>query len=310
MPEKITGDHLVKAIAPGVKIYAAVTTALAEEGRRRHDASPLAAAALGRTMTGALLLAGSLKNKEALTLQITGNGPLGKVVADATPEGAVRGYVTFPRVELPLKDTGKLDVGGGIGEGLITLTRFTGLKEPVRGSAELISGEIAEDITNYLYVSEQTPSSVGLGVLVGTDRKVAAAGGFLLQPMPDATEEILTQLEANLKTLPPVSSLINDGADARGIIATLLKGFDVEYLTTTTLSFRCQCSKRRVEDVLMSLGEADLASLAADGQAEVSCHFCGEKYQFNGEELAALLAVSRKLRSRTDGTPSETDGKE
>ena len=289
-------DHLVKATAEGVRVYAAVTTDLVNEGMRRHACYPVAAAALGRTMTGALLMAANLKNKECLTLKFAGDGPLGAVVADANPEGFVRGYVDHPQVELPLNAQGKLDVGGGVGKGLLSVTRFTGLKDPVTGSSELVTGEIAEDITQYLYVSEQTPSSVGLGVLVSPELKAAAAGGFFIQPLPDAADEVLTRLEANLGRIRPVSEMVKDGLDARGIIAELLAGFAINYLTTTELAFKCQCSKQRIESVLMSLGRKDLQSLLKDGKAEVCCHFCGEKYQFTAEELEALLHVSDELK--------------
>lgn len=289
-------DHLVKAIADGVRVHAAVTTNLVNEGIRRHECYPVASAALGRTMTGALLLAANLKNKECLTVKFTGDGPLGNVVADATPEGFVRGYVQHPQVNLPLNRMGKLDVGGGIGAGIVSVTRFTGLKDPITGSCEIVTGEIAEDLTSYLYISEQTPSSVGLGVLVDTDLKAAAAGGFIIQPLPDASEETIARLEENLGKIKSVSTMVHEGLDARGIIAQLLQGFDIEYLTTTDLSFKCQCSKHRIEDMLVTLNKADLQSLIDDGHAEVCCHFCGEKYQFSKEELTALLHVAEKLK--------------
>lgn len=290
-------DKLVKATAEGVRVHAAVTTDLVNEGIKRHNCQPLAAAALGRTMTGALLMAANLKNKEALTVKFMGNGPLGNITADATPEGFVRGYVAHPAVELPLCN-GKLAVGQGVGRGLVSVTRFTGLKDPVTGSCEIFSGEIAEDLTRYLLVSEQTPSSVGLGVLVGTDLKVSAAGGFIIQPLPDASEEVISKLEENLKKIRPVSTMIQDGLDAKGIIAEVLAGFDVNYLTSTDLAFKCQCSKRRTEDILLTLGHDDLEQLVKDGKAEVCCQFCGEKYQFNEEELIAILHVSDELRRR------------
>ena len=293
-------DHLVKATAEGVRVYAAVTTELVNEGMRRHACYPVAAAALGRTMTGALLLAANLKNKECITVKFNGDGPLGSVVADASPEGVVRGYVDHPQAELPFNEKGKLDVGGGIGQGLLSVTRFTGLKDPITGSSEIVTGEIAEDLTRYLYVSEQTPSSVGLGVLVNPDLKAAAAGGFFIQPLPDASEEVLSRLEANLAKLRPVSEMVKDGLDARGIIAELLTGFSIHYLTTTELSFRCQCSKERIESVLMSLGKKDLESLLHDGQAEVCCHFCGEKYLFTKDELQALLHVAEHRTGKED----------
>ena len=289
-------DKLVKAITKGIRVYAAVTTDLVNEAIRRHDCYPVAAAALGRTMTGALLLAANLKNKEALTVNIRGNGPLKNITADAVPEGFVRGYVADPHVELPLNDKGKLDVGGGVGQGLVTVTRFTGLREPMRGSSEIVTGEIAEDLTNYLYVSEQTPSSIGLGVLVDTDFSARAAGGFMIQPMPDADEEIISRLEANLQKLRPVTTMIDEGKDAKEIILEIMSGFDMEFLTTTDLAFKCQCSKERLEDVLLNLNHDDMESLIADGQAEVCCHFCGEKYHFTKEELQHLLKLADAVK--------------
>ena len=289
-------DKLVKAITKGVRVYAAVTTDLVNEAIRRHDCYPVAAAALGRTMTGALLLAANLKNKEALTVNIRGDGPLKNITADAVPEGFVRGYVADPHVELPLNDRGKLDVGGGVGQGLVTVTRFTGLREPMRGSSEIVTGEIAEDLTNYLYVSEQTPSSIGLGVLVDTDFSAKAAGGFIIQPMPDADEETIRRLEENLQKLRPVTTMIDEGKDAREIILEIMNGFEMEFLTTTDLAFRCQCSKERLEDVLLNLNHDDMESLIADGQAEVCCHFCGEKYHFSREELQHLLKLADAVK--------------
>ena len=285
-------DHLVRAVAEGVRVYGAVTTDLVNEGISRHDCYPVAAAALGRTMTGALLLAANLKNREAITVKFSGDGPLGTVTADATPEGVVRGYVGNPHADLPLNAQGKLDVGGGVGKGLVSVTRFTGLKEPVTGSCEITDGEIANDLTRYLFLSEQTPSSVGLGVLVGKDFEAEAAGGFFIQPLPDATEDVLAQLEKNLSEVRSVSHMVAAGMDAKAIVSELLRGFSaVDYLATTELSFRCQCSKKRIEGVLLSLGREELESLAEDGHAEVCCHFCGEKYQFSGEELKTLLEM-------------------
>lgn len=290
-------DYLVKAVAKGVRAYAAVTTDIANEAISRHKLSPLAAAALGRTMTGALLLAANLKNKEALTLKIAGDGVLGKITADATPEGYVRGFLDNPAADLPLNSKGKLNVGRGVGKGYLSVTRFTGLKEPTTGSAELVTGEIAEDITNYLFVSEQTPSSVGLGVLIDTDFTAKASGGFFLQPLPDAEEEVISILEDNLKKLPPVSSLVAEGKTPEEILKLLLKDIDgFEILSKTELAFRCKCSKERVEETLLSLGEKDLKSLVDDGKAEVVCHFCGEKYELDKEDLEMLLRVAIKAK--------------
>ncbi len=287
-------DHLLKATAEGVRIFAAVTTNLVGEAVKRHDCYPVAAAALGRTMTGALLLAANLKNDEAITIKIQGNGALGKVVADAVPEGFSRGYVDNPHVELPLNSKGKIDVAGGVGRnGLISVTRFTGLKKNITGSAELVTGEIAEDLTNYLYVSEQTPSSIGLGVLVDTDLSIKAAGGFFVQPLPNASDEILDRLEENLSKINSVTDLVAEGMDAKGIINKIFEGLEVNFTTTTNLNFRCHCNRQRIEDVLASLSREDLQSLIDDGKAEVGCQFCGQKYQFTVDELKSI-ANSRK----------------
>lgn len=291
-------DYLVKAITNGVRVYAAVTTDLVNEAIRRHDCYPVASAALGRTMTGALLMAANLKNNEAITVSFRGDGPLGTVTADASAEGYVRGYVGDPHVDLPLNAQGKLDVGGGIGHGLVTITRFTGLREPVSGSCEIVTGEVAEDLTQYLYVSEQTPSCVGLGVLVGNDLKAIAAGGFIIQPMPDATDEVISKLEENLKNLRPVTSMIKDGLSPHGIIEEIMAGFEMEHLSTTELKFKCQCSRQRIEDMLIALNVHDLEELVADGKAEICCHFCGEKYNFNKEELEHILKIVQGVQKQ------------
>lgn len=281
-------DHLIKATADGIRAFAAVTTQLTAEGVRRHKCLPVAAAALGRTMTGALLLAADLKTRECVTLTLEGNGPLRRVVADASADGIVRGYVEEPMVDLPLKN-GKLAVGDALGIGLISVTRFTDLKQPFTGRAELVSGEIAEDLTHYLLMSEQTPSSVGLGVLVGRDLSVEAAGGFFIQALPGVSDAALDKLEANLKNLRPVSAMVQEGFDAKKIIGEIFKDMDVNYFEPSPLTFRCNCSKKKIEKALISVGENELCSLIRDGQAEVSCHFCGEKYSFSQAELEALL---------------------
>lgn len=288
-------DHLVKAVAEDVRVYAAVTTNLVNEASQRHGCGALASAALGRTMTGALLLAATLKEKECITVKFQGDGPLGSITADASAEGAVRGYVAHPEVELPLTN-GKLSVGQGVGRGILSVTRFTGLREPFTGSCEIYSGEIAEDLTQYLFQSEQTPSSVGLGVLVEKDGSVRAAGGFIIQPLPNASEETLSRLEKNLSELRAVSAMIDSGLDAKGMIAELLPGMDIRYLATEEPVFRCQCSKRRTEEILLTLELKDLEQLVRDGHTEVCCQFCGEKYQFNKEELIALLHLANQLQ--------------
>ncbi len=283
-------DHLIRATAPGIRAFAAVTTTLVEEARRRHECFPVATAALGRTMTGALLMAANLKTAESLTVRISGDGPLGEIVADATPDGSVRGYVRNPFVDLPLHN-GKLDVGQAVGGGHIHITRFVGLKQPFTGSAALVSGEIAEDITHYLTVSEQTPSSVALGVLIAPDTTTLAAGGFFIQALPDAEEDALIKIEANLRQIPSVSHMIHSGQDAKGILETVFSGLPTTFYDVLDLRFNCQCSRERVQNMLISLGADELKAMTAEGQAEICCHFCNEKYQFNATELAAILEL-------------------
>lgn len=282
-------DHLIKATADGIRVFAAVTTNLVEEASKRHQCLPIATAALGRTMTGALLLAANLKTSECVTLKIAGDGVLGRVVAEANADGIVRGYVDNPQIDLPLNN-GKLAVGKAVGRGMISLTRFTGLKQPFIGSAELVTGEIAEDITQYLSISEQTPSSVGLGVLIDPELKVLAAGGFFIQALPNVEDKAIDILEKNLQTLKPVSQMIHEGLDAKGIIAEIFQNMNVNYFEKTDLQFKCQCSKPKIEKVLISLGEKEMTSLIEDGKAEVCCHFCGEKYQFAKDELEVILS--------------------
>lgn len=283
-------DHLLRATANGVRAFVAVTTNLTEEARQRHDCYPIAAAALGRTMTGAMLLAANLKTDESISIRIDGDGPLGAVVADAWADGKVRGYVEEPHTDLPLHN-GKLDVGQAVGAGHIYVTRFTGLKQPFTGSAELVSGEIAEDMTNYLYVSEQTPSTISLGVLVNPDLSVAAAGGLMVQALPGADDAALEQIENNLAALGPISQLIQQGMDGQAILQKIFAGMEVELnlYEPLELAFRCQCSRERVTTALISLGVQELTDILKDEHAELCCHFCAEKYQFNKEELEELI---------------------
>lgn len=285
-------DHITRATTVGgVRAFAAVTTTLVDEARKRHDCYPVAAAALGRAMTGALLLAINLKTHENITIRISGDGPLGEIVTDAHASGSVRGYVKNPHVDLPLRGE-KLDVGTAVGSGQIFVTRFTNLKQPFTGSASLVSGEIAEDITNYLFVSEQTPSTVALGVLVQPDMTVKAAGGFMVQALPDADDDVLTKIEQNIGAMPPVSQLISEGIDASGIIQMIFANLPTTIYEETPLQFNCPCSYERVQKVLVSLGTQEINDiLAKDGHAEVCCPFCNEKYQFDKNNLEKIIAI-------------------
>lgn len=280
-------DILTKGTAEGVRIYALCTTDLVQEAAIRHHTSHLASAALGRAMNGALLLAATMKDNERIALRLKGDGPIGEVVADA--EGThVRGYVGDPDVFLPLKN-GKLDVGGAIGAGNIIVTRYLQNAEPFTGYAELVDGEIASDLTNYLYTSEQTPSSVALGVLVNKEGQVIASGGYFIQAMPGCAEETLAQLEENISLTPYVTQLLELGYTPEKMIETIARGLDVTIQESIELSYKCRCSREKILGALATLGQEDISAMSQDEETEVHCQFCNETYKFSGEEIARLL---------------------
>ena len=280
-------DILTKGTAEGVRIYALCTTNLVQEAATRHHTSHLASAALGRAMNGALLLAATMKDNERIALRLKGDGPIGEVVADA--EGThVRGYVGDPDVFLPLKN-GKLDVGGAIGAGNIIVTRYLQNAEPFTGYAELVDGEIASDLTNYLYTSEQTPSSVALGVLVNKEGQVIASGGYFIQAMPGCAEETLAQLEENISLTPYVTQLLELGYTPEKMIETIARGRDVTIQESIELSYKCRCSREKILGALATLGQEDISAMSQDEETEVHCQFCNETYKFSGEEIARLL---------------------
>ena len=280
-------DILTKGTAEGVRIYALCTTNLVQEAATRHHTSHLASAALGRAMNGALLLAATMKDNERIALRLKGDGPIGEVVADA--EGThVRGYVGDPDVFLPLKN-GKLDVGGAIGAGNIIVTRYLQNAEPFTGYAELVDGEIASDLTNYLYTSEQTPSSVALGVLVNKEGQVIASGGYFIQAMPGCAEETLAQLEENISLTPYVTQLLELGYTPEKMIETIARGLDVTIQESIELSYKCRCSREKILGALATLGQEDISAMSQDEETEVHCQFCNETYKFSGEEMARLL---------------------
>ena len=280
-------DILTKGTAEGVRIYALCTTNLVQEAATRHHTSHLASAALGRAMNGALLLAATMKDNERIALRLKGDGPIGEVVADA--EGThVRGYVGDPDVFLPLKN-GKLDVGGAIGSGNIIVTRYLQNAEPFTGYAELVDGEIASDLTNYLYTSEQTPSSVALGVLVNKEGQVIASGGYFIQAMPGCAEETLAQLEENISLTPYVTQLLELGYTPEKMIETIARGLDVTIQESIELSYKCRCSREKILGALATLGQEDISAMSQDEDTEVHCQFCNETYKFSGEEIARLL---------------------
>lgn len=285
-------DYLVRATTHEghIRALASTTRELAEEARERHHTSAVATAALGRLLTAAALMGADLEGEDNLTLRLLGNGPLGALVAVAEKRG-VKGYVQQPDIELPLKSMGKLDVGKAVGhEGMLYVTKSLGLKEPYVSGVNLVSGEIAEDLAYYFAHSEQIPTVVALGVLIGIDRRVAAAGGFLLQAMPGATEKEIEELEARARHIGAITHRLNLGQKPEEILEELLDGFDFEITPPEELSYFCHCSRQKVEEILVSLGHRELKSMIEeDRKAEVKCQFCGEKYDFSADDLAELL---------------------
>lgn len=279
-------DTLTIATAEGVRIYAITTKNLVQEAADRHHTSHLATAALGRAMSGALMLAATMKDGERILLKLKGDGPMGEVVAEAQGT-SVRGYVGEPDVFMPLKN-GKLDIGGALGQGTITLTRYLQNGESFTGHAELADGEIATDITNYLYMSEQTPSSVALGVLVDKDGKVLAAGGYFIQAMPGCDEEVLEKLGNNVAITPYVTQLLELGYTPEKIIEVLARGLEFDIKESMSVKFSCGCSKDKILNMLAALSQDDIDYLTEQPDTEVHCQYCNKVYHFSSEELKQL----------------------
>ncbi|MCW2277196.1 Hsp33 family molecular chaperone HslO [Heliophilum fasciatum] len=288
----MTMDALIWATAAegGLRLLAARTTDLVAEAQRRHGTYPVPTAALGRSLTAVALLAAMQKGEERVTLRVLGDGPLGGVIAQGDGTGKVRGYVQHPDLELPPTAAGKLDVGTAVGkEGFLHVTRDLGLREAYTGSSALISGEIAEDLTYYLNISEQTPSACALGVLIDRDGSVLSAGGFILQRMPGADESLIDQLEERIKALGPISRFFQSDRDVQELVTALLGDLNVQILARKKPIFQCNCDRERLRTLLKSMGPEELASMHAEqGQAEICCHFCNAQYLFTGEELLAL----------------------
>lgn len=281
----ITGDGLVKA--------AAITGRdIVERARNIHKLLPMGTAALGRTLMGASLMGDMLKEEQGtLTLQIKGGGPLGTILAVSDWEGNVRGYVQNPQVELMEQRPGKLDVGRAVGmDGTLTVIKDIGLKEPYVGSIGLFSGEIADDLAMYFVESEQIPTACALGVLVGLDQSVTAAGGYIIQLLPGADEDMITKIETGVRSMGSVSSALAEGLDGEGLLRAVLKDFDLEILEKHPVEYRCYCSRDRVSRALISMGRKDLTELIQEqGQAELTCQFCDQVYHFSKSELETLL---------------------
>lgn len=286
-------DYIVRATAANgqIRAFAATTRQMVEDARCAHETSPIATAALGRLLTGAVMMGSMMKSeKDILTINVRGDGPMGGITVTADSMGNAKGYVLEPDVMLPANAQGKLDVGGAVGQGYLNVIKDIGLKDPYVGRVELISGELAEDLTYYYAVSEQTPSSVGLGVLMNKDNTVAQAGGFIIQLMPGAADEIIDQLEARLEEVSSVTSMLSEGLTPENILERLLGGMELEILDQMPTKFYCNCSKERVEKVLISIGKGELESMIADGQpVELKCHFCNKSYEFSIPELEKIM---------------------
>ena len=287
-------DEIVRAItADGLVKAAAITgRGIVERARNIHTLLPVATAALGRTLMAASLMGDDLKMDGAsLTLKMKGGGPLGTVLAVSDEAGNVRGYVQNPHVELMEKAPGKLDVGRAVGEtGSLTVIKDLGMKEPYVGTIGLLSGEIADDIAAYFVESEQIPTACALGVLVGTDQSVTSAGGYLIQLLPGAGEDIITKIEAGVARVGSVSHALEGGLDGEGLLRAVLSGFELEILETHPVEYRCYCSRERVTRALISMGRGELTSLIEEqGRAELTCQFCDKIYRYSKEELEDIL---------------------
>ncbi len=285
-------DYLVKALAYEgfVRAYAVNATETIAEAQRRHDTWNTSSAALGRTMIGALMLGATLKGEDKMTVKIEGNGPAGAIVVDSNGKGEVKGYIKNPHISLPLNEVGKIDVRGAVGtEGMFTVIKDLGLKEPFSGQTPIVSGEIGEDFTYYLAVSEQIPSAVGVSVLVDTDDSIKTAGGFMIQIMPGASDEIIDQIEARLKETARISTLLDEGQTPEEILQKLLATDDVEFLETMSVQFKCDCSKEKFASAIITLGAEQIQELIdQDHGAEAVCAFCNNKYEYSEADLYEL----------------------
>lgn len=290
-------DYMVRATAANnqIRAFAATTKELVEEARSRHNTSPIATAALGRLLTGGVMMGSMLKNeKDMLTIQIQCDGPIGGLTVTADAAGKVKGYVEHPDVILPPNKKGKLDVAGALGLGVLSVIKDMGLKEPYVGQTILTTSEIAEDLTYYFATSEQVPSSVGLGVLMEKDNTVKQAGGFIIQVMPFVEDAVVSRLEENIGKIDSVTSMLDQGMTPEEILATVLEGFDVEVTDRIEPEFYCNCSKERVEKALISIGKKEIQEMIEEGkEIEMNCHFCNTNYTFTVEELKDISRKSR-----------------
>lgn len=290
-------DIIVRATAANaqIRVFSAYTKDMVEEARKRHNTSPVCTAALGRLMTAASMMGSMLKSdKDILTLKIESDGPIEGVTVTADSKGFVKGYVGNPNVILPANKVGKLDVAGAVGVGFLDVIKDLGLKEPYVGQTELQTGEIAEDLTYYFASSEQTPSSVGLGVLMNKDNTVKQAGGFILQLMPDVSEETIEKIEQNLSKISSVTTLLDEGKGPKEILEILCEGLDPKIIDIIPVGFKCNCSKERVSKALISVGKEELSKIVKEEDSiNLHCDFCNTDYEFTKAELEELLQYAK-----------------
>lgn len=290
-------DYIVRATAANAQIraFAATTRETVEEARQRHNTSPVITAALGRLLTAGTMMGSMLKgDKDILTLQVKGDGPMKGMTVTADSKAQVKGYAIEPQIMLPPNALGKLDVGGAVGKGFLNVIKDMGLKEPYSGQTMLQTGEIAEDLTFYFANSEQVPSSVGLGVLMEKDNTVKQAGGFIIQLMPFAEEEVIRKLEENLQRINSVTAILDAGNTPEQMLELLLEGMELEILDTIPTRFYCNCDKARVEKAIISIGKKEIQEMIEDDKdIEVNCHFCNTSYKFSVDELKDIQKKSR-----------------
>ncbi|MGN0182253.1 MAG: Hsp33 family molecular chaperone HslO [Candidatus Ornithomonoglobus sp.] len=291
-------DTLIRgnSIDGTIRVFVTITTDLVNEAHKIHDTSATASAALGRLLTGAAIIGAQLKSEDdSTTLQIKGDGPLGLLVAVTDSRSHVRGYVGNPHADLPENAKGKLDVGGAVGRGFLSVIRDLGLKEPYIGQTPLVSGEIAEDLTYYFATSEQVPTAIALGVLVDTDLSIKAAGGYMIQLMPEATEATADRLTEIVENAMPITDMIANGMSAQDIAFTITDGFDMLLENQAIVPrYECKCSRDRMERALISIGKKEIREIIEEqGEAEMCCQFCDKKYKFNRTELEEILAQAK-----------------
>jgi molecular chaperone Hsp33 len=292
-------DYLIRGIDKlgRIRVFVASTTNMVEKARSIHNTTPTATAALGRTLTAGAMMGSMMKNKkDLLTLRISGDGPGGNILVVSKSNGRIKGYIGNPEADVPSRSDGKLDVGKLVGKnGTITVIRDLGLKDPYVGQSNLVSGEIAEDLVNFYAYSEQQPAAVSLGVLVDKDLSVKAAGGYIIQLLPGISDEDIDKIEKTLSKIQPVSTMIDNGLSPEDIMSKVLGDFDMEVLEKMEINYECDCSRDKIEKVIISLGKKEIqAIIEEDEQAEILCHFCNTKYKFSKEDLTKLLLTISK----------------